>query len=67
MNAHSTSKEKEEAGVFDDLIRISFEDGEYMINCLKEAHIEYVPVDLELPIIKDIFGYKLAKRRVKSR
>ena len=52
---------------FDDLIRIPFENGEYMINHLKEAHIEYVPVDLELPIIKDIFGYKLERRRVKSR
>ena len=52
---------------FDDLIRIPFENGEYMINHLKEAHIEYVPVDLELPIIKDIFGYKIEKKRVRSR
>ena len=52
---------------FDDLIRIPFENGEYMINCLKEAHIEYVPVDLELPIIKDVFGYKIERKRVRSR
>lgn len=52
---------------FDDLIKISFLNGEYILNCLKEAHIEYVPVDLELPIIKDIFGYKLEKRRVRNK
>lgn len=52
---------------FDDLIRIPFEDGSFMIDCLKQAHIEYVPVDLELPIIKDIFGYKTERKRVRSR
>jgi hypothetical protein len=52
---------------FDDLITIPFENGKYMIHCLKEAHLEYVPVDLELPIIKNIFSYKIERKKVKSR
>lgn len=43
MNAHSTSKEKEEAGVFDDLIRISvgIEDIEDLIEDFKNAIEEH--------------------------
>ena len=52
---------------FDDLIKIPFKDGIDMIYYLKQAHIEYVPVDFELPIIKDIFGYKLKRKKVRSR
>ena len=39
LNAHSTQKEKEEAGVFDDLIRISvgIEDVEDLIEDFKHA------------------------------
>ena len=41
--------------------------GEQIINCLSKVLIEYVTVDTELPIIKDIFKYKEVRKKTKSR
>ncbi len=52
---------------FDDLIKIPFNNGEQIINCLSKVLIEYVTIDTELPIIKDIFKYKEVRKKTKSR
>ena len=52
---------------FDDLIIIPFINGEQILNDLEQVHIIYVPIDLQLPIINDIFGIKIVQKKLKSR